>query len=123
MFYHRGRGKGPGCVMGGSAMASGFVIERDGLKVRVVLGAELVAPVVPELRELLCAIQDDGVTNLQLDFSSTSQLDAAGLSLLLAARNSFSVPPKTLKLLNVQPPVLSWLQTLRLDQRLNVNTR
>jgi anti-anti-sigma factor len=96
-----------------------FVIERQGTKVRVILGAELIVGVVPELRELLCAIQDDGVIELELDLSKTAFLDTAGLSLLLATRNSFAPGQKSLKLVGIQPSIYELLKTLRLNQRLN----
>jgi anti-anti-sigma factor len=98
---------------------SNFPLEREGPKVRVIIGDELTASVVQELRELLCAIADDGVKDLVLDFSKTTFLDTAGLSLLLAARNSF-FQDKALKLACVQPPISSLLKTLGLEQRLNV---
>jgi anti-anti-sigma factor len=98
---------------------SRFSLERKGLKVKVTMGPELTVSCVPELRELLCAIQDDGVRDLVLDFSKTTFLDTAGLSLLLAARNGFSQEGRSLQLARVQPSILSLLKTLCLDQRLN----
>ena len=98
---------------------SRFSLERDGAKVKVAIGAELTVSCVPELRELLCAVQDDGVKDLVLDFSETTFLDTAGLSLLLAARNGFSQEGRSFKLAGLQRPVLSLLETLRLAQRLN----
>jgi anti-anti-sigma factor len=98
---------------------SRFSLEREGTTVKVTLGTELTVSFVPELRELLCAIQDDGVRNLILDFSKTTFLDTAGLSLLLAARNNFSQESRTLKLTGLQGPLFSLLETLRIDQRLN----
>ena len=98
---------------------SRFSLERSGAKVKLAIGAELTVSCVPELRELLCAIQDDGVLELVLDFSQTMFLDTAGLSLLLAARNGFSHEGKSLKLTSVQPPVFSLFETLHLEKRLN----
>jgi anti-anti-sigma factor len=98
---------------------SRYSLAREGAKVTVAMGEELTVSFVPELRELLCAIQDDGVRDLVLDFSKTLFIDTAGLSLLLATRNSFSKDERTLKLAGVQPPVFSLLETLRLEKRLN----
>ena len=98
---------------------SRFSLERNGVKVELAIGAELTVFCVPELRELLCAIQDDGVKDLVLDFSKTMFLDTAGLSLLLAARNGFSQEGRSFKLAGVQPTVFSLLETLRLEKRLN----
>jgi anti-anti-sigma factor len=96
---------------------SRFLLEREGSKVRVHLDTELTVSFVPELRELLCAVYDDGVKELVLDCSKTTYLDTAGLSLLLAARNSFSEDGRILKLALAQPPILSLLETLRLGRR------
>jgi anti-anti-sigma factor len=96
-----------------------FLIEREGVKVKVILGSELTAARVPELRDMLCAIEEDGVQELVLDCAQTSDLDTSLLSLLLAARNSFREPPKTLRLVGVQPSLFSVLETLRLHQHLN----
>ena len=98
---------------------SRFLLEREGHKVRVHLESELTVSFVPELRELLCAIHDDGVRDLVLDFSKTTFLDTAGLSLLLAARNGFSQDGRTLKLEGLQAPLFALLETLRLEKRLN----
>jgi len=98
---------------------SHFSLEREGVKVKVILGTDLTVSCVPELRELLCAIRDDGVQDLTLDFSKTTFLDTAGLSLLLAARNGFSQEGRTMRLISVRSSVFSVLETLRLDQRLN----
>jgi anti-sigma B factor antagonist len=97
---------------------SDFVLERDGSKVKVVVGNELSAVVVPELRELLCAIQDDGVKDLALDLSQTTKVDAAGIRLLLAAHNSFAGVHKSMKLVSVPRAIFSLLETLRLSDRL-----
>lgn len=98
---------------------SRFLLEREGPKVRVHMDNELTMSFVQELRELLCAIHDDGVKELVLDFSKTTFLDTAGLSLLLAARNSFSEEGGILRLALVEPSILSLFETLRLSGRLN----
>jgi anti-anti-sigma regulatory factor len=95
-----------------------FPLERAGAKVKVVVGPELSAATAPALRDLLCAIQEDGVTDLALDFSQTTLLDGAGIDLLLAAHNSFFGGRKSLKLLAVPLNIFSLLQTLRLHERL-----
>ena len=101
---------------------SDFVLERAGSKVRVVLENELSAAVVPSLLELLCAIREDGVNDLALDFSQTALVDAAGLHLLLAARNSFSDDNKSLKLARVSHDIWSLLEILQLSKRLHAQT-
>ncbi|HEY5282890.1 MAG TPA: STAS domain-containing protein [Polyangia bacterium] len=98
---------------------SRFLLEREGPKVRVHMDTELTVSFVPELRELLCAVHDDGVKEVVLDLSKTTFLDTAGLSLLLAARNSFSEEGQSFKLALAQPSILSLFETLRISGRFN----
>ena len=98
---------------------SEFLLEREGPKVKVMVGPLLTAQTAPELRELLCAIQEDGVTDLALDFSGTETLDAAGIALLLSAANSYRGGGKHLSVLSVPRGIYSLLETMRVAQRLN----
>lgn len=97
---------------------SRFPLERDGAKVKLMVGTDLSAETAPELRDLLCAILEDGVTDLSLDFTGTASLDAGGIALLMSAANSFSGGDKRLALVSVPRSVFSLLQTLRISQRL-----
>jgi anti-anti-sigma factor len=97
---------------------SRFLLERDSSKVKVIVGSELTAPVVTELRELLSAILEDGGKELILDFSQTTSLDASGIRLLLSAHNSFFGGGKSLKCISVQRSLYVLLEKMRLNQRL-----
>lgn len=97
---------------------SAFSLEREGPKVNVMIATDLTAEVVPELRELLCAIQEDGVTDLTLNLSGTKALDATGISLLVATANSYRGGNKRLALRAVPRSIFSLLQTLRIAHRL-----
>jgi anti-anti-sigma factor len=98
---------------------SEFLLEREGTKVKVMVGLRLTAQTAPELRELLCAIQEDGVTDLTLDLSGTETLDAAGIALLLSAANSYRGGAKHLAVLAVPRDIFSLLETMRIAQRLS----
>jgi len=95
-----------------------FSLEREGPKVKVTIATDLTAETVPELRDLLCAIQEDGVTDLALDLSGARALDATGISLLVATANSFRGGNKNLALRSVPRSIFSLFQTLRIAQRL-----
>ncbi len=97
---------------------SRFLLERDGAKVKVVVGADLSADAVPELRELLGAILEDGVTDLLMDFSGTTAIDASGIALLMAAANSYRGGDRSFVLVGVPRAIFSLLQTLRISERL-----
>lgn len=97
---------------------SRFLLEREGAKVKVMIGSDLSAATAPELRELLCAVQEDGVTDLALDFSGTMVIDATGIALLVATGNSYRSGDKHLALVAVPRGIFSLLQNLRLSQRL-----
>jgi anti-anti-sigma factor len=96
---------------------SRFMIERDGARIKVMIGPQLASPENVELRELLFAILDDGGKELVLDLSQTSFIDAAGIRVLLMASNSFS-GDKSCKLVSVQRNIYTFLESLRLHQRL-----
>jgi anti-anti-sigma factor len=97
---------------------SRFLLERQGSKVKVMVGSDLSADTAPELRDLLCAILEDGVTELSLDLFGAMVLDTAGISLLMSAANSFSGGDKHMSLVSVPRGIFSLLQTLRITQRL-----
>jgi anti-anti-sigma factor len=97
---------------------SRFLLEREGAKVKVMVGNDLSADTATELRELLGAILDDGGTDLTLDMSGAVLLDATGIALLMAAANSYSGADKRMALVSVPQGVFSLLQTLRISQRL-----
>jgi len=98
-----------------------FLLDRKGSKVNVVIGAELSTTVTRDLQGLLCAAQEDGVTELVLDFSQTKSVDAAGIRLLLATQNSFSGGGKSLTLVHVPATIISLFEALRLNRRLNAH--
>ena len=97
---------------------SRFSLEREGPNVKLTIATDLTAEVVPELRELLCAIQEDGVTDLSLDLSGAKALDATGISLLVATGNSYRGGNKRLTLRSVPRSIFSLLQSLRIARRL-----
>ena len=100
-----------------------FFLERENSsKVKVVVGSEMSAAVVSDLRELLCAAHADGVKNLTLDLPRTTVVDAAGIHLLVAAHNTFSGEQESLKLAHVPRNILGLLETLRLSERLKPET-
>jgi anti-anti-sigma factor len=101
---------------------NGFSIEREGPKVKVMIATDLTAKTVPELRELLYAIQEDGVTDLALDLSGTKALDATGISLLVATANSYRSGSGRLTLRSVPRNIFSLFQTLRIAQRLGAQS-
>lgn len=98
---------------------SRFSLEREGPKVKVTVATDLTAETVPELRELLCAIQEDGVTDLALDLAGAKAIDATGISLLLATANSYRGGSRHLAVQSVPRSIFSLFQTLRISHRLN----
>jgi anti-anti-sigma regulatory factor len=97
---------------------SRFMLDRQGAKVKVTIGCDLSGAATSELRDLLSAIHEDGVTDLTLDFSGTMAIDAGGVALLVSAGNSFRGGDKQMSLVSVPRGIYSVLQTLRLSQRL-----
>jgi anti-sigma B factor antagonist len=97
---------------------SRFLLERDGAKVKVMIGNDLSAETATELRELLCAVLEDGGIDLTLDLSGMTLLDATGIALLIATANSYHGSDKHLTLLSVPRGIFSLLESLRIAQHL-----
>ncbi|MCC6489439.1 MAG: STAS domain-containing protein [Candidatus Hydrogenedentes bacterium] len=94
-------------------------LERDGARVRILLGAQLTAAVVPEVQAALKQELDAGISEFEFDLSSTEALDSSGIGLLIAASNSLSRTHGSIRLVNVAPEIMKLLQSMRLVERLH----
>ncbi|MBK1618187.1 hypothetical protein CKO42_06965 [Lamprobacter modestohalophilus] len=87
--------------------------------VQAIVIDELTAAVVPVLqRRLRDALTTNGA-NLVVDLEQIQVIDAAGIGLLIAAKNSVAEQQGQLRLINVPVPVYNLLKTMRLAGCLN----
>ena len=85
---------------------------------RLVLDGELTIQVAAELRSTLLNSLEAADT-IEIDLSAVSEMDTAGLQLLLALREQAGELGRTVLLLNPSPVVQEVLALTRLDLRLD----
>lgn len=100
-----------------------YTIERNAKVCRVVLGGDLTASVVPELRTGLKTELERGAEEVTFDLEKTAMLDSSGIGLLVATHNSLTTRQGTLRVVSVSGEILRLLQSMRLVNRLNVTGR
>ena len=96
-----------------------FPITRTGTTARVVVLEQLTAVEAPALQAALKQEIAQGVKELEFDLTSTKALDSTGIGLLIAASNSLAALQGCVRLIQVSPPLLKLLQSMRLVDRLH----
>ena len=87
------------------------------------LGGDLTASNVPELRTGLKTELDQGADEVIFDFGKTVMLDSSGIGLLVATHNSLAPKQGKLQVVSVSDDILRLLHSMRLVNRLNVSGR
>ncbi|MDO8837039.1 MAG: STAS domain-containing protein [Vicinamibacterales bacterium] len=101
----------------------GFAIERRGSRSVVVVSGDLTAPMVPSLQGSLKQEIDEGALDIVFDLAATETLDSSGIGLLIAACNSLARISGRISVVNLSPPLLQLLHSMRLVSRLNASPR
>jgi len=91
-------------------------ITKDGDKVIVKPGKDIVASMVDQLKEELKQALDDGATKMAIDLSKVKMMDSMGIGLLIATHNSLEKNGSQLELLNTSADILKLLRNMRLDK-------
>ncbi len=91
-------------------------ITKDGDKVIVKPGADLVASTVKQLKAEMKQTLDDGAVELAIDLSGVEMIDSMGMGLLIAAHNSLGKNGGQLELINASADILKLLKNMRLDK-------
>ena len=91
-------------------------ITRDGDKVIVKPGKDIVASMAEELKKELKQALDDGAAELTIDLSGTEMMDSMGIGVLIAAHNSLKKIGGRLELTNASDDIVKLLQNMRLDK-------
>jgi anti-sigma B factor antagonist len=82
----------------------------------VEITGEIDVHTVGELRTILLALADEGLTHIVADFAGVRFCDAAGLGALVAVNNRVTESGGTLRLIGVRPAQRRILQITRLDR-------
>ena len=91
-------------------------ITKDGDKVIVKPGTDIVASMVKQLKEEMKQALDDGAVEMAVDLSGVEMMDSMGIGLLIAAHNSLEKNGGQLELLNTSVDILNLLKNMRLDK-------
>ncbi len=81
---------------------------------------DLVASVVPELKQELQGIVDQG-EDLAVDLQGVNIIDSKGIGLLIATHNSLQESNKSLEVLNPSEDVLNLFRSMRLDKHFSIS--
>ena len=91
-------------------------ITKDGDKVIVKPGRDIVASMIDELKSELKQALDDGAAALTIDLSGVEMMDSMGIGVLIAAHNSLQKNGNQLLLANPSTDILKLLRNMRLDK-------
>ncbi len=100
-----------------------FELKRNGESLGVVLGGDLTASMVPELKSALQKATGEGVLEVDFDLSNTAFIDSTGIGLLIATYNSLSKKNGTVRVVMVSEDIYGLLRSMRLEKRLCVVRR
>ncbi|MFW6415314.1 MAG: STAS domain-containing protein [Thermodesulfobacteriota bacterium] len=81
---------------------------------------DLVASVVPELKQELQGIVEQG-EDLAVDLQAVNIVDSKGIGLLIATHNSLQENNKVLEVMNPSEDVLNLFKSMRLDKHFRIS--
>ena len=95
-------------------------IAKDGDRTIVKPGQDIVASVVPELREELRSLVEEGPKELVIDLSGVEMVDSVGIGVFIATHNSMSKSGGKFMVTNLSKDIYNLFKTMRLDQHFEV---
>ena len=95
-------------------------IIKEGNKVIVKPGIDIVASIVDELKKELKQSLSDGIVNMTIDLSGVEMMDSMGIGVLIAAHNSLKKNNGELELINASADIIKLLKNMRLDKHFNI---
>ncbi len=85
-----------------------------------VVGENLVASIVPEVRQEIKRLINEGVTTLVVDVAQVGLVDSTGIGCLVAAHNSLIQIGGCLEVVNASSDVLELFTSMRLDRHFSI---
>ncbi len=95
-------------------------IRQEENKTIVKFDQDLVASVVPELKQELKEILEQG-NDLAVDLQDINIVDSKGIGLLIATHNSLQENNKALEILNPSEDVFNLFKSMRLDKHFHIS--
>jgi anti-anti-sigma factor len=83
-------------------------------------GGDVVAAVIPELRETLRGAVAEGARDMVLDLANVQMLDSSGIGLLIAAHNSIRKLGGRLSVIHASREIVDLLHTMRIHRHISV---
>jgi anti-anti-sigma factor len=87
---------------------------------RLFIREDLVASIVPEVRQEIKRLIAEGVTDLVVDLDAVRIVDSAGIGSLVAAYNSLVQKNGCLSVENVSSDLLDLFTSMRLDRHFSI---
>jgi len=97
-------------------------ITREGTCVTIIPGQDIVSSMVPDLKNELNSVVEEGAQELRLDLSGTAMMDSIGIGVVIATHNSMKKKGGRLVVCNASENILKLFKSMRLDQHLNLDT-
>jgi len=95
-------------------------VRRDENKTIVKFDKDLVASVVPEIKQELKEIIEQG-EDIAVDLQNVGMVDSKGIGLLIATHNHLQENNKSLEVLNPSEDVISLFKSMRLDKHFRIS--
>ena len=103
-------------------MANREIQKSDG-SATIILGENLVASCVPEIRDDMKQILKEGFTHLIINFDQVSIVDSVGIGCLVAAHNSLIKLGGGLSVTGVSGEIFDLFHSMRLDRHFPVQLK
>ena len=95
-------------------------ITKDGEKVTIRPGIDVVASMAEDFKNELLSAINDSKGDFYIDLGGVEMVDSVGIGIIIAAHNTLSQDSRELKVINVVNDVYGLFTTMRLNRRFTV---
>ena len=95
-------------------------ITRDGQRVIVKPGTDIVASMANEFRAELNSLIQESPQELEIDLAGVEMVDSVGIGVIIATHNSLDQKGGKLKVVNIAEDIYGLFSTMRLDRHFTV---
>ena len=100
----------------------GSKVEHNKTQAVITLQENLVASLVPELKNAMKDLLQEGVTKLDINLSEVKVVDSTGIGCLIAAHNSLAKTGGGLTVLGVSEDIFELFSSMRLNRHFTIKT-
>jgi anti-anti-sigma factor len=95
-------------------------IMRNNAQATIILEENLVASSVPQIKNVMKDLLQEGVTNLEIDFTQVKIVDSTGIGCLIAAHNSLTKAGGGLTVFGVSGDIYELFSSMRLNRHFTI---